>query len=193
METGYEGIMIIQSPATPDAVGKTIAQYAEFRGLKPFDAYVEILSANKLEVMEVCFSLCEEDLKTVMTDERCMIGTDGLYQKGSVMTHPRAIGTFPRVLGKYVREQGVLSLPEAIRKMTALPAQVYQLKGKGSIREGMDADLVVFDAGTITDQADYVSPFKPNLGIDYVIVNGKISVDHDSLTGITAGKVIRKS
>lgn len=191
-ETGYDGIMIIQSPGTPDAVGKTIAEYAKLKGIDPFDAYIELLVANKLEVMDVCFSLCEDDLETVIRDERCMIGTDGLYKKGSTMTHPRAIGTFPRVLGRYVREKGIIPLHEAVHKMTFLPAQVYKLKGKGLIREGMDADLMIFDAKTIIDQADFVSPFKPNIGIDYVIVNGKISVDHDVITGAFSGKVIRK-
>ena len=192
-ETGYEGIMIIQAPGTPDAVGKTIAEYAKLKGIKPFDAYIELLVANKLEVMDVIFSLCEDDLETVMKDKRCMIGTDGLYKKGSAMTHPRAIGTFPRVLGHYVRDKGIISLPDAILKITSLPAQVYKLKGKGLIREGMDSDLVIFDANTIIDQADFISPFKANLGIDYVIVNGKISVDHDVITGTAAGKVIRKA
>lgn len=192
-ETGYNGFLIVQSPATPDAVGKTITEYAALGGTEPYDAFIELLTANRLEVMDVCFSLCEEDLETVLKDGRCMIGTDGLYKKGCAMTHPRAVGTFPRVLGRYVRERGIVTLSEAVRKMTSLPAQVYRLRGKGLIREGMDADLVVFDPETIIDRADFVSPFESNVGIDYVMVNGRIAVDHDKVTGAGAGKVIRKA
>jgi len=193
LETGYDGIMIVEAENTPDAVGKTISEYATIKKLDPFDAYIELLVLNKLAVTDVCFSLCNEDLEFVMKDKLCMIGSDGIYQKGSSMTHPRAVGTFPRVLGRYVRERGLLELPEAIMKMTSLTATTYNLSNKGLIKEGFDADLVLFNPAAIIDQSSFVSPFESNLGIDYVIVNGKIAVDHDRCMDVAAGKVLRGS
>ena len=193
LENGYENLLIVNAKATPAAVGKRISEYAAERGLSSFDAYVELLVKNKLDVTDVCFSLCEEDLEMVMQDGRCMIGSDGIYRPGEKMTHPRAVGTFPRVLGRYVREKKILSLTEAIRKMTSLTAQVYGLSNKGLIKAGYDADLVLFDADNIRDNATYLAPFEKNDGIDYVIVNGMIAVDHDQCTGAYSGRILRSN
>ena len=102
--------------------------------------------------------------------------------------HPRTFGTFTRVLGRYVREKNLISLESAVRKMTYLPAMVYNLAGKGLIREGMDADLVLFDPETVADLGDYVQPARGNVGIEYVLVNGKIAVKNNKATGVLAGK-----
>jgi dihydroorotase/N-acyl-D-amino-acid deacylase len=121
-----------------------------------------------------------------------MIASDGrLTFPGEGQPHPRSYGTYPRVLGRYVREAHVLALEVAIRKMTALPAERLGLQGRGRVAEGDYADLVVFDPATITDRATYESPHQYPDGIDYVIVNGAITVQAGRLTEVRAGRLLR--
>ena len=136
--------------------------------------------------------MSEEDLCRVLQWPRAMVGTDGAFVPGREGGHPRAFATFPRVLGRYVREQKVITLENAIRKMTSLPAMVYNLPTKGLIREGMDADLVLFDPETVGDNATYAVPQQKNTGLDFVIVAGKIAVRDNVATGVLAGSQLRK-
>ena len=129
---------------------------------------------------------------TVLSHPRAMIGTDAGLGGGAAYYHPRVRGTFPRVLGRYVREKGVTTLEEMIRKMTSLPARVYRLAGKGVVREGMDADLCVFDPSRIGDKADFKDPTRANEGLCYVIVNGKIVVTDGVQNGVCEGKILLK-
>ena len=102
------------------------------------------------------------------------------------------IGTFPRILGRYVRSQGILSLEEAVRKMTSLPAQTFGLYRKGVLRERLDADMVIFDPQTIIDNSTFDDPTQPPAGIRWVIVNGEIAVKNGQIMGATSGKVLRR-
>jgi N-acyl-D-aspartate/D-glutamate deacylase len=104
--------------------------------------------------------------------------------------HPRAYGTFPRVLGKYVREEKLLTLEQAIKKMTSLPAGKIGLKSRGILKEGFWADVVIFDQAVIKDQATFDDPHQYPKGIEYVIVNGQVVVDHGRLTGVRPGKIL---
>lgn len=188
---GFSSILILNAPKTPAAEGKTIEAYAIARNIEPFDAYIELMLQNELGVTYAGFEMAEEDVRTLLSDPSCMFGTDGLYMAGMSMTHPRAIGSFPRILGRYVRDEKLISLPEAIRKMTGYPADVYGFKTKGRIAVGMDADLVLFDANRITDHADYTNPLAPNEGIARVYVNGALSVLNGKSTGVKNGKTLR--
>ena len=138
-----------------------------------------------------CFFMMDEaEVKAVMAHPRAMICTDSGVAGKSVTYHPRLRASFPRVLGRYVREGKVTTLPEMIRKMTALPAYVYELPGKGWIKEGFDADICVFDPETVMDQADYVNCTLSNAGLNYVLVDGKVVVKDGVYNGIRAAKVL---
>jgi dihydroorotase/N-acyl-D-amino-acid deacylase len=121
-----------------------------------------------------------------------MIGSDGRLSKpGSDVPHPRNYGTFPRVLGEYVRVQHVLTLESAVHKMTGMPAKRLALADRGCVREGCVADITVFDPATIADKGTYESPHQYPVGIDYVMVNGQLVVDEGKFTTARPGRVIR--
>ena len=190
-DCGYEGLIIFHATTTLDATGKSIHQYALELEIDPFQAYLKILIDNQLSAGYIGFSMSEDDVRALMADSFCMFGTDGLYVEGMPMTHPRAIGTFPRILGRYVREEGLLNLEEAIRKMTSLPAQFYGLKNKGQLKIGFDGDVVIFDPEHIIDQADFKQSLLPNVGLHRVIVDGKVAVVDDKALGGHYGKLLR--
>jgi N-acyl-D-aspartate/D-glutamate deacylase len=184
--------LVIKADATPEAVGIRVSEYAAARGLEPMDAAFQLLADNNLDVVAVYFSISDEDIATVMRNINGMFGSDGIYVPGGKKTHPRIMGTMPRVLGHYVREKGVLRLDEAVRKMTSLPARRMRLARKGLLLEGYDADIVLFDAATVTDTADFIKDsYAPNQGIRHVIVNGRIAMTDNTYTGAASGRVYR--
>jgi len=186
---GFDGMLIAESPNCPQYVGKTIGQAAKEEGADGFELFFDILIRDGLKTGGCYFLMGEEDIVRIMQHPLTMIGTDA---GGDYPTSiPRAVGTFPRVLGRYIREQGVMTLEEGIRKMTSLPAGRARFASKGLVREGMDADLVVFDPETISDHADYTRPSLPNTGIFRVIVGGAAAVEEDAFTGVKNGKLIR--
>ncbi len=140
-------------------------------------------------------NMCEDDLITIMQHEETMFGSDSSvrYEDMKGKPHPRGYGTFPRVLSHYVRERGVLTLEEAIRKMTSLPAKTFQIEKRGEIKVGYFADLVIFDEREIRDTATYDDPLSPPLGIYFVLVNGKIVYQNGRETGIYPGTPIRRA
>jgi len=136
----------------------------------------------------------EADVERIMKHPMTMIGSDGrLSQPGDGHPHPRAYGTFPRVLGYYVRERKILTLSEAIHKMTGLSAKRLGLTDRGTIKEGAIADITIFDAAQIVDQSTFADPHQYPLGIEFVIINGEIAVKNGNYLAIAAGKVIRKT
>ncbi|QAT42091.1 amidohydrolase family protein [Aminipila luticellarii] len=140
------------------------------------------------EMLVVAFVMNEEEIAQAIANPYGMIASDGIINHGK--GHPRAAGTFPRVLGKYVREDKVLPLIDALRKMTLEPAKRLNLNKKGCIFEGCDADLTIFDPENVKDGADFSESDLPPEGIDYVIVNGKIAVDHNQIKNNRAGRFI---
>ncbi len=186
---GLDNIMVFCD--IPDVNGKTVADYASLTEKEGLDALIDLLIETKADAGAVYFMMDEIDIERIMQNPYTMIGTDGGVVDKKSGNHPRAVGTFPKVLGQYVRERKVLRLEDAIRKMTSLPAQKAGLKAKGLIKEGFDADLVIFNPETIIDRATYQEPTLKNEGLNYVIVNGKVAVKDNKYIGVGSGKVIR--
>lgn len=190
---GVENIMIVGAKVTPDALGLRISEYAEAHGLDGIAAYAQIIRLNRGNVSDIRFAMSEENIEKIYSHPKCMVGSDGLYMGHGALTHVRAFTTFPRYLGHYIRDRKLLSFQEGIRRITGMPADVYGLEGKGYIKEGYDADLVLFNKDQIREKATYADPFIPNEGIRMVIVGGKAAVVENHLTGVLAGKkILRK-
>jgi len=189
---GFEGLMI--SVSRHEAyVGKSISDIARMENKSPYDVIFDLVVEESLGCIIILFMMDEADIIRIMRNPWTMIGTDGIPGFGVKKVHPRMSGTFPRILGRYVREQGVLTIEEAIRKMTSLSAQTFGVRGKGILKEGFDADVVIFDPATILDQATYEEPNQGPVGIRYVLVNGEIAAQDGKVTGATSGKVLRHS
>ena len=155
------------------------------------ETVLEMVRKGK-RVQMVFHKMSEEDVSFIMQYPYTMIASDaGIPQFGSRVPHPRAYGTNSRVLGKYVRQEGILSLEEGIRKMTHLPASHFAITDRGLIKKGMKADLVVFDPKEIIDRATFESPHAHAQGIHYVFVNGKLAIKNGNQTHMRSGQVIR--
>jgi N-acyl-D-aspartate/D-glutamate deacylase len=177
--------------------GLRVDEAAKQAGKDPFD-FVFDLIAESGGVSCVYFIIDEDDLKLAMQQPWVSIGSDGsaLATSGplrSGVPHPRNFGTFPRVLGKYVREEHVISLEQAVHKMTGLTARQLHLTDRGLMKPGMAADLVIFDPATVADRATFTDPFQYPVGIDTVIVNGQVVLDSGRHTGAHPGVVIRRA
>ena len=136
----------------------------------------------------------ERDVVNIMKHAQTMIASDGrLVKLGDGHPHPRWYGTFPRVLGKYVREEGVLTLEEALFKMTVFPAQMMGLKDRGKIAEGMKADITIFNSQAVIDLATFEKPHQYSEGIEYVVVNGRLAVDQGEFIPVKSGTVLKKN
>jgi len=173
--------------------GKSIADIANITGKDPLDCLIDLIIEEEDEVTGFFFTMCEEDVKYVITHPLSMIGSDSVPPRRTGLVHPRNYGTFPRVINKYVNTEGVLTLEEAVRKMTSAPAQRLGLRDRGLIREGFWADIVVFNPRTIRDTATYKEPYRYPVGIEYVFVNGTLVVESGKFNGAMPGKVIRRS
>ncbi len=189
---------IAEANSTPNRKyeGMRISEAAKQTGKDPFDFVFDLLIEEQGSVSCVYFIMSEDDLALGLRQPWVAIGSDGsaLSIEGplrSGVPHPRSFGTFPRVLGRYVREQKVITLEEAVRKMTSLPASILGLPDRGTISAGQIADLVIFDPATVNDRATFENPFQYPVGIDTVIVGGKVVLDEGQHTNERPGKVIR--
>ncbi len=173
---GFEAIKIASlNRGRPDPmVGMDLAAIGRLRGTDPVEALFDILLAEQADAMMVFTMMTEADMLTALRHPLGMIGTDALpCPPGQGRPHPRGYGTFPRILGRCVRDDGVVGLEEAVRKMTSLPAWKFGLENRGRVAEGMHADLVIFDPVDILDQATYEEPRRPPQGISAAFVNGR--------------------
>jgi N-acyl-D-aspartate/D-glutamate deacylase len=178
--------------------GMRIAEAAKQAGKDPFDFVFDLLIDEGGSIGCVYFIIDEGDLALALKQPWVSIGSDGssLAVDGPLragVPHPRNFGTFPRVLGRYVRELKVIPLEEAIRKMTSLPAGTLGLTDRGTIKPGMWADLVIFDPDTVADKATFEDPFQYPVGIDTVLVNGTVVLDEGKHTNARPGKVLKRS
>lgn len=179
-------IEITWSAAYPEAAGRTLGDIASDWNLSHLDTAKRLQPAGA-----IYHSIDEHDMRRILAHPATMIGSDGLpWDKHP---HPRLWGTYPRVLGLYCREEKLFSLPQAIRKMTSMPAQRFGLANRGRIAEGQCADLVLFDAGTIRDTATFADPIRPARGIHSVWVNGALSYTAHGLTGHRAGRFLPRA
>ncbi|MBR5307493.1 MAG: D-aminoacylase [Clostridia bacterium] len=185
-------ILVVLCKNHPEVLGKRISEIAEMWGMSHHDAAYKLLIDSENTCNCCFFSMCEEDVETVMKHPRAMIGTDSAVARNATVFHPRLKATFPRVLGEYVRNRKVTTLHEMIRKMTLMPAAVYNLTGKGLLREGMDADICIFDADRIIDKATYQNCNERCEGLSFVIIDGKVAVKDAVFNGTMAGKIFLK-
>lgn len=180
----------------PELEGKTLHDWALAQGLEPTaENGAELVIEAQLHRGAQCIfhAMSEEDVIRIMQHPVTMIASDGrLTAMGQGHPHPRVYGTFPRVLGRYVRELRVLDLPTAIHKMTGLPATVFGIEGRGFVRKGCFADLTIFDPDTIADRATFEEPHQYPVGIEWVIVNGVVVLHNDTFYDRRPGRVLRR-
>ena len=191
--TGYTSMRIISAPDYPGLVGAYLSEIAEARGQDPFDAVADLIIGSSGPVKVTLGAIREHDVRRLMVQPWNMIASDGGYADGSDSPagHPRGAGTFPRLLGHYVREEGVLTLEEAVRKITSLPADFHGITDRGRLAPGMRADVAIFDPATIIDRSDWDHPQRFAVGVIHVLVNGVPVLRDGEMTGESPGEVVK--
>ena len=192
---GWEGIVgsVFTKPQNKQYEGKTILEISKLRNeADPAETCFDLIVEEGAFIPGVHHTMSEDDVKFVMQVPWVSIASDGsaLNLKEPGKPHPRSYGTNVRVLGKYVREEKVLTLEDAVRKMTSLPAQTLRLKDRGLLKEGYWADVVIFDPAVVSDPATYETPQQYAKGVPYVLVNGAVVIDRGNHTGARAGRVL---
>lgn len=185
---GWDLIRVASAPTSPDVEGYSIADLAATRGVDPIDYVCDLLAAETGNVTILSHSMREDDVRRVLASPLAMICSDGVPKPGR--PHPRWAGSFARVLGHYVRDVGLLSLTEAVHKMTGMPAQRFGLHDRGLIADGCAADLVILDPAEAADGATYDDPLAAPRGIRCVVVDGHVVVDGDRVTDARPGRVL---
>jgi len=195
---GPNGVMVISvlNPEFRKFEGKTVAQIAQMESKDPMDAALDLIVADHDNVGAVYFSMSESDVKLAMQQPWVSVGTD--YEEvsptgplGESKSHPRAYGSFARILSKYVRDEHVINLENAIRKFTSLPAQQVRLENRGLLRPGYFADITIFNPATVKDIATFEDPNRTSVGVEFVFVNGVLALEHDKVTGQMGGRPLR--
>jgi N-acyl-D-amino-acid deacylase len=193
-----DGILVasVLSPDLKQYEGKTIAQIAQMQNKDPLDAALDLVIADRDNIGAVYFMMSEDEVKLALRQPWVSVGTDhgevsptGPLSEGNA--HPRAYGSFARILGKYVRDEHVLAMEDAIRKFTSLPAQQVKLENRGLLRPGYFADITIFNPATVKDIATFESLNRPSTGFEYVFVNGVLALEHDRVTGQMGGRALR--
>jgi N-acyl-D-aspartate/D-glutamate deacylase len=194
---GWGGMLLVslRNDRNKPFQGKRMSELIAARGGDPVEVLFDVLLEENGSVPTVFFHHSEPDMQLIMKQPWTSIGSDGSAVSidgptGRSHPHPRYYGTFPRVLGRYVRELKVVSLPEAVKKMSSMNADKLGIKDRGRLVEGMWADIAIFDAATVSDRATFENPHQYPVGIPYVIVNGVVTIDQERHTGALAGRVI---
>ena len=195
---GWDGIVLVnaQNPENARWERKSLSAIAREMGKEPADAAMDLVAQGKGRVMAIYHMMSEQDIEIALKFPWVSIGSDagailGLGQTDQTgLPHPRSFGNATRVIAEYVKRRGVLTLPEAVRKMTSWPATRMRLASRGSIKEGNWADVTIFDLDALEDRATYDQPTLSPSGIEYVLVNGVITIENGKHTGARAGKVL---
>jgi N-acyl-D-aspartate/D-glutamate deacylase len=187
-------ILLVEDASLKHLEGMLLSDIAAEQKKDPRDVLLDLILTGPADFISNVNN--EDDIKLALQQPWVSFGTDGGLSAtdgplSGGLTHPRTYGSFPKILGRYVREQNLMPLEEAIRKATSLPAQRLGIRDRGLLREGLYADLVIFDPETIADRATYENPHQYSAGIEYVVVNGKIVLDQGRFTGARPGRVIR--
>jgi len=189
---GAENVIISMSKAFKEHEGASLSDIATIRGSDVYTTMLDILEKDEALTEVLVRGMSEDDVRTVIKHPLSMISTDSwIAVPGIGKPHPRFYGTYPRVLGRNVREEGLLRVEEAIRKMSSMPCQKLGLLNRGLLREGSWADLVIIDMERIVDKATYETPHQYPDGVEHVIVNGELVVRNGEHTGNRPGKVLR--
>ena len=191
--SNWDNVLVVQVPAGVDKKyeGKSVKEIAALRGTDEWTTFFDLVQKGNVDVDPK--SMNEEQKNEALRAPFVSIGSDAEPMNPAVSTyaHPRTFGTFPRILGKYVREEKVIPLENAIREMTSLPANQLKLRNRGRIALGFAADVVVFDPAKVEDTATFERPMSYAVGMEYVMVNGELAIDAGRATGKLAGKVLR--
>ena len=194
---GFDGVTIadVKEGGDTSVIGLSVAEIARRQGRPPWDVFFDLLIAHEGRVAALYALMHEDDVREVLRQGWVSIGSDSSAQPAAGplavgRPHPRGFGSFPRVLGRYVRDEQVLSLPEAVRRMTSFAATQMGIPERGQLRPGWYADLVVFDPARVRDRATFEQPRQYPEGIDVVVVNGVVTVRHGALTGRRAGRAL---
>jgi N-acyl-D-aspartate/D-glutamate deacylase len=194
---GWGGMLLVslKSDRNKPFQGKRMSDLIAARGGNPADVLFDVLVEEGGSVPTVFFHHSEPDMQLILRQPWTSIGSDGSAVSpdgptGRTHPHPRYYGTFPRVLGRYARELKVITLPEAVKKMTSMNADKIGIRDRGRLKEGLAADVTVFDQDRVIDRATFEQPHQFPVGIKYVIVNGVVTVDNERHTGALAGHVI---
>jgi N-acyl-D-amino-acid deacylase len=176
--------------------GENLYDIAAGLGREPADAALDIIISEETRAAAIFFSMCEENLRRFLSLPYAMIGTDSSVRSFSGKTfwgkpHPRGFGSFPRFIGRYVRDEGLAALPDAVRRVTSLPAAVFGIRERGLIRKGYFADLVVFDYARMEDRATFREPFQTPAGVRQVFVNGEPAYRDGVFSEKLNGRVLR--
>lgn len=194
-DAGFNGIFVASCPSNKEYEGKSLMEIIRHKNRlsEPYEALFDLLLEIRGNSQTIHFMLDEEDVKKVISSPLSSICSDSwaMSPTSPGKPHPRAYGAFPKVLGRYVREEKILRIEEAIRKMTSLPASKVRLKNRGLLKEGFWADITIFDPAKIKDTATYQDPQQYPTGIKYVIVNGGVSVEDGKLTYAKFGKILK--
>jgi N-acyl-D-aspartate/D-glutamate deacylase len=191
-------VQISISPRRPETAGKTVAALADAAGCDPIDQICDHLIADDGATRVLITSISEDDIRTIVRSKTALVGSDGncVATYGVVaqgLPHPRFYGTFPRVISRYVRDERLIPLEQAVHKMTGGPAQALKLADRGLLRQGYRADVTLFDPDDFRDQATYAEPHRyPTGARTTVIVNGTLVVENAVHTGATPGMVLRR-
>jgi N-acyl-D-amino-acid deacylase len=192
----WDDAIVAESPSQHDCAGQTLAEIGRRTDRQPVEALFDLLIADAGRTLAIFNSMSEDDVRKIMRHPAVAVGSDGIYlgAPGKPETgrpHPRYFGTFPRVVGHYARDERVIALPEAVRKMTGLAADILRWQDRGRLKSGFAADVVVFDPARVLDRATFDNPHQSPAGIGTVLVNGTAVVRGGQLTGERPGKVLR--